>query len=282
MTLFPVKIRASRISQVSLRRACRARIWAFLRLPRSCVCQMPARTKGASAATTHSLAEAFRRSSFSQRNSLKQTNKETAVVASSAMTAVMFCAMVSPRSKIPCMPRVRCVDGRELRHHLQPVRHERQRNGGSTQHQHGQVEQLNDNLALLHRIGNRSDDQAHCAEGDDAKTQEDQKRDRAPRHRHGIAKAQNADEDSQRRQKYEPSRNDGTDQDGAWRDRCDFEAPQGCRPRVPSLRSCPRQKNPVPRMFNVSVNAKTCVAAPGLCAAPINSPKPNKKTNGKR
>ena len=112
ITLSPVKMRASRMSQLWLWRDCRASICAFLRLPRSCVCQMPVMTKGASAATTHNFADGFSRSSFSQRNSLKQTNRQTAAVASSAATAVLFCSRFSPRSRMPCMPSVRCVDGR--------------------------------------------------------------------------------------------------------------------------------------------------------------------------
>ena len=58
------------------------------------------------------------------------------------------------------------------------------------------------------------------------------------------------------------------------------------RRRMPISRSItaliPAPKKPVPRMFNVRTSAKTCVAAPGLCAAPMNSPKPIRKTNGKR
>ena len=58
------------------------------------------------------------------------------------------------------------------------------------------------------------------------------------------------------------------------------------RRNMPTSRSItalmPAPKKPVPRIFNVSVNAKTWVAAPGLCAAPMNSPNPNRKTSGNR
>ena len=114
----------------------------------------------------------------------------------------------------------------ELRHDLEPVRHERKRESRAAQEEHRHVNDLDEDVAFLRRIDDRGDDQTERPKRCDPEANKHEKRKQIRRIRHAENVVRQEQHQSDGGQIKNHAHGDRGEQQRHRRDRRDFVTPQ--------------------------------------------------------